>query len=242
MTQYQADTATSLLEINHVALRVVDPDAMAGFLCAHCGMRRAEPREGFVVLEPVGGRTRLFLSWAEEPPERGVLQRLVLRVADLQRAVSLLPNGLDVRRVEADLAVFQASDGLELGLASVLGGGIDYDLDHLLLRVMDPDETAIALAELGFVLRGGALHVADKQVRLEAGGRSAGERERELLSHIGVRVESVEAVHGQALLVGLEVDQRTLPPSKLGIYVRGPERLRVEYTDHDGAALRATTL
>jgi hypothetical protein len=34
---------------------------------------------------------------------------------------------------------------------------------------------------------------------------------------------------GQALRGGLEFDELTLAPNELGIYVRGPERIRVEY-------------
>ena len=119
--------------------------------------------------------------------------------------------------------------GLQLGFTSVLGGGIDYDVDHFVLRVMTADETMLALAELGFVPSGGALHVADKHVRVQSGIRSAGDNE--LLDHIGVVVESVEALKGQALRAGLEFDELTLPPNKVGIYVRGPERLRLEYAE-----------
>ena len=229
MAQPGADNATALLAIDHLALRVGDRDGMAAFLCEHCGMQRAESPEGFSVLAPAGGRTKLFLSEADEPPAPGVLQRVVLRVSDLERASALLPNGLEVSHADPELAVFQGPQGLELGLTAVLGGGVDYDLDHLVLRVMDPDETTVALAELGFVPRGGGLQVADKHVRLQPGIRSTGENE--LLSHIGVLVESVEAVRGQALRGGLEFDELTLAPNKLGVYVRGPERIRVEYTE-----------
>jgi hypothetical protein len=164
-----------------------------------------------------------------------VLERVVLRVSDLERASALIADLFELDRVEPGLVTFEGPDGLGLGLTSVLGGGVDHELDHLVLRVMDPDETTIALAELGFVPRGGALHVADKQLRLQSGMRSAGENE--LLSHIGVLVESVEAVRGQALRGGLEFDTLTLAPNKLGVYVRGPERIRVEYTDQATASL-----
>ena len=229
MHEPQADTATALLAIDHVALRVVDREGLAAFLCEHCGMQRAESGEGFSMLAPTGGRTSLFLFEAEEAPNRGLLERVVLRVSDLERASALLPDRVEVQRPEPDLVTFEGPAGLALGLTSVLGGGVDYDVDHLLLRVMDPDETTIALAELGFVPRGGALHVADKQLRLQPGMRSAGENE--LLSHIGVLVESVEAVRGQALRGGLEFDKLTLAPNELGVYVRGPERIRVEYAE-----------
>ena len=225
-----ADTATSIISIDHVAVRVGDPDAVAGFLCEYCEMQRTVSTEDFEVLAAPGGGTRLFLFEAQEPPPRGVLDRVVLRVGDLERALWLLPDGLQVEHPEPELAVFEGPEAFGLGFTSVLGGGVDYDVDHLVLRVMDTDETAIALAELGFVPRGHAVQVGDKHVRLRSGIRSAGGDEQ--LSHIGVLVESVEAVHGQALAAGLEIDQFTLPPNRLGVYVRGPERLRLEYADH----------
>ncbi len=229
MPQPRADTATALLGIDHLAVRVADPDGMAAFLGEHCGMRRSESTEGFSVLSAEDGQTKLFLFEAEEPPAPGVLDRIVLRVSDLERALELLPRRLAVERSEPVLATFEGPEGLGLGLTQVIGGGVDYDVDHVVLRVIDPDETTIAMAELGFVPRGGGLQVADKHVRLRSGIRSAGEREP--LSHIGVLVESVEAVKDQALRGGLEMDELTLAPNKVGVYVRGPERIRVEYAE-----------
>ena len=229
MTHPQANTATALLGIDHLALRVADPDEVAAFLGEHCGMQRAESAEGFSVLGPAGGRAKLFLFEADEPPAPGVLDRVVLRVSDLDRALALLPDRLEVDRSEPEVVAFEGPEGLGLGFTRVFGGGADYDVDHVVLRALDPDETTIAMAELGFVPRGGALHVADKQVRLRSGIRSAGEREQ--LSHIGVLVESVAAVRDQALRGGLEADELTLAPNKVGVYVRGPERIRVEYSE-----------
>lgn len=229
MPQPGADTSTELLAIDHIALRVRDPRAVAGFLCEHLGMESSESDEGFSVVGAPGGRSRLFLFEADAPSEPGALQRIVLRVSDLERARALLPSGLAVDEPEPGLAVFQAPEGLEFGLTGFFGGGVDYDLDHIVLRVMDPDETTIAMAELGFVPRGGGLHVGDKQVRLQPGIRSAGQNE--LLGHIGVLVESIEPVKGQVLRAGLEFDELTLTPNELGVYLRGPERIRVEYSE-----------
>lgn len=229
MPQPQADTATALIAIDHIALRVADPDAMAGFLCEGLGMQRGETPEGLAVLGPAGGSSRLFLFQADEQPAPGTLERVVLRVSDLGRALERLPGGLAVERVEPELATFEGPEGLGLGLTPVYGGGAEYELDHVVLRVMDPDETTIAMAELGFVPRGGGLHVADRQLRLRSGIRSAGEREP--LAHVGVLVESVAAVKGQALRAGLEMDELTLAPNELGVYVRGPERIRIEYAE-----------
>ncbi|HEV2723258.1 MAG TPA: VOC family protein [Thermoleophilaceae bacterium] len=229
MTRPQADVSTSLLGIDHIALRVVDPDGLAAFLCDHLGMQRKETPDGLSLLGSPDAGTRLLLSKAEAPSDPGALERVVLRVSDLERALSLLPDKLDIEHAEPGLAVFEGPEGLGLGLTSVLGGGVDYDIDHVVLRAMNPDETTIALAELGFVPAGGALHVADKQVRVLSGMRSAGGPE--LLSHIGVLVQSVDAVADQAMRGGLVPDRLTLAPNRLGIYVRGPERLRVEYAE-----------
>ena len=229
MSQPLADTVTTLLGIDHLAIRALNPDELARFLCDHCGMERMESDEGFAVLGAPDARTRLFLLQAEEAPNPGVLQRVVLRVGDLDAALARLPDRLEVDHIEPGLAVFQAPEGLALGLTSVLGGGIDYEIDHFVLAVMSPDETMLALAELGFVPSGGGLHVGDKHLRLESGMRSEGDNE--MLDHVGVLVESVGALHGQALRGGLQFDELTLAPNKLGIYVRGPERLRVEYAE-----------
>ena len=229
MSQPLAGTVTALLGIDHLAIRVLEPDDVARFLCDHCGMQRREGEDGVLVLGAPGARTRLFVSQAEQAPDLGALQRVVLRVSDLDSAVAALPQGLALEREEPELVVFQGPQGLELGLTTVLGRGVDYDLDHFVLRVMTPDETTLALAELGFVPSGGALHVADKHIRIRGGIRSAGDNE--LLDHIGVLVESVEALKGQALRAGLEFDELTLGQNRLGIYVRGPERLRVEYAE-----------
>ena len=229
MNQPRADTATALFGIDHIALRVGDPEAIAGFLARHCGMDSSESADDFTVVAPPGGRTKLFLSAADEAADKGALERVVLRVSDMERALALLPAEVRVERSQPELASFEGPEDLGLGFTQVFGGEAEYDVDHVVLRVMDPDETTLALAELGFVPRGGALHVADKQIRLEPGMRSAGENER--LSHIGVVVESVEAVKGQALRGGLEVDELTLEPNRVGVYLRGPERLRIEYSE-----------
>jgi hypothetical protein len=200
---------------------------MTAFFCAHLGMQRTDRTEALSVVRPPGGRTKLVVRDADGPTDAGVLERVVLRVSDLEQALSLLPDGLDVERVQPELAVFQGPEGVGLGLTSVLGGGVDYDLDGLVLRVADPDATLVALAALGFVPRGGALQVADRHVRLEPGLGSMGERP--LFGYVGVLVESAEAVEAVAAQAGLEIVDPH-PPNQLALCV-GPERIGVEYSD-----------
>ena len=63
--------------------------------------------------------------------------RVVLRVRDVEQAVARLPGGLDPRLPvrEGGLATFTAPEGLGLGLVEVPDADLDYDIDHVVLRV-----------------------------------------------------------------------------------------------------------
>src|SRR5437773_928486 len=80
---------------------------------------------------------------------------------------------------------------------------LDYDLDHVVLRVRDPALSAQGLAQLGFDRRNGVAAVADKVVRFEGGGREEGERP--LLNHLAVLVDSAAAVQREAEEKGWEI-------------------------------------
>src|SRR3954447_12097381 len=143
---------------DHVALWVSERDAIADLLCTHLGMHEIDRTDDFTLCGVDAKLGKLTLFDAEGPREAGALERIVLRVADLDRAVTALPGGIDVRR-EDEVAAFAGPDGLPLGL--VAGSGADYDLDHVLLRVSDVPAAAAALGQLGFSGRDGRLSVAD---------------------------------------------------------------------------------
>ncbi|MDQ3608087.1 MAG: hypothetical protein M3459_04180, partial [Actinomycetota bacterium] len=120
---------------------------------------------------------------------------------------------------------FQGPEGLGLGFTLVAGGGIDYDLDHAVLRVSDPEQTTVSLAEVGFVPRGQSLHVADKHLAL---AESSAWTARPLLDHIAVRVDSVEAVAAHARERGLEIEGQ-LAEDTLAIVLPGREQIRLHF-------------
>lgn len=223
----EAHAATAPKALDRVALSAVDPRAMAAFLRGHVGMQVLERADGALLIGAERARGRLAVFAPAERTEPGVLARVVLRVSDLERAKEMLPAGLVVKRPAPDLAVFDGPEGLGLGLTQVLGGA-DYELDHVVLQVADADETGSALAELGFVPRGGALHVADKQVRLEEAPTPAGGG---LLRHLGLVVESLEALEHQARRRGLDVERGDDAANRLTLVLPGPERIRLEYTE-----------
>lgn len=222
MPIHRVPTGVDLLALDHVALSVAAPDAMAAFLCGHIGMHVLSRTPDLIVVGAGGRSTRLMFSRAAGPREPGALARLVLRVADVERALAALPAGTAVEGDRLETAAFEGPEGLGLGLTMVAGGGIDYDLDHVVLRVSDPEQTRVALAEAGWVPRGQALQVADKYIALEASPAAA---ERALLRHIAVRVDSVAAVAAQVRERGLQVEEQ----DAFAIVLSGQEQIRLRF-------------
>ena len=215
--------------LDHVALWVADRDALAAFLCDGLGMHEIERTDSFTLVGADARRGKLTLFAAQGPREPGLLERVVLRVVDLERALAALPSGVDVERSFPELAAFEGPEGLGLGLTTAYGG-VDYDIDHVVLRVPEPGRTADGLTELGFVPRGQTLSVADKHVQLVAG--PPGDGERPLLNHIALLIDSAEALEAQARRRGLEIEDVVDAPNTLAVFLRGPDGIRLEYVEH----------
>jgi catechol 2,3-dioxygenase-like lactoylglutathione lyase family enzyme len=148
-------------------------------------------------------------------------------VSDLPGALAKLPDDLEVERSGAE-AAFAGPGGL--GFALVEGGGLDYDLDHVVLRVPEPETTAEGLAGLGFEQKNGGLAVADRQVRLERG--DGGAPERPLLNHLALLVDSAEDVKREAEERGLEIAKVVDAANTIAVFVDGPDQIQVEYVEH----------
>ena len=215
---------------DHVALWVSQRDAIADFLCDHLGMHEIECTDTFTLVGADARRGKVTLFDAEGPREPGPLERVVLRVRDVEAAVAALPDGLEVTRRDGS-AEFEAPNRLGVGLVAADGApGPDYDLDHVVLRVPDPDRTAGVLSQLGFERRDGRLFIADKDVRLERGAADDGDRP--LLNHIAVLVDSASDVRDEAERRGLEVADFVDAANTLAVFVWGPDRIKLEYVEH----------
>src|SRR4029079_7733231 len=111
--------------------------------------------------------------------EPGALARVVLRVKDLDAAVARVPPTAAVGTENGTMLV-DAPGGLGMGLtAAPDSDSVDYDIDHVVLRVPDVEGASRSLGKLGFRPEGRWLHVGDKHLRIEGGG--SGEPERPLL-------------------------------------------------------------
>jgi catechol 2,3-dioxygenase-like lactoylglutathione lyase family enzyme len=218
--------------LDHVALWVADRDALEGFATRYLGMHVIEKTDKFTLVGADARRGKLTLFDAEGPREPGPLERVVFRVRDLDAALAELPDDVQVDRGNGGVAVFDAPEGLGVGLVAANGAsGPDYDLDHVVLRVPDPEGTAGELEQLGFDRNGdGRLTIDDKDVRLRPGDAGAGDKP--LLNHIAVLVDSADEVRQEAERRGMEVADFVDAPNTLAVFVWGPDRIKLEYVEH----------
>src|SRR3954465_8383998 len=115
--------------LDHVALWVDEREALADFVCEHLGMRVIGETGPFALVGIDAKLGKLTLFDAEGPRQRGALERVVLRVNDLDSVLGSLP--FEPARRDDGTAAFEAPAGLPLGL--VEGDGADFDLDHVVL-------------------------------------------------------------------------------------------------------------
>jgi hypothetical protein len=148
--------------------------------------------------------------------------RIVLRVLDLDDAVARLGNGSPT---------VEGPDGVAVGLVQAADGALDYDLDHVVLRVADPAAVTAGLVELGFAERDGRLWIADRAVVLEPGGDGA-EPDQPLLNHLALLVDSADDHIEAAREQGVEVTDIKDAANTYAGFVRGPEGIRVEFVEH----------
>src|SRR3954454_14765788 len=98
--------------LDHVALWVDDRGPLAAFLCEHLGMHVIEETDTFTLVGIDAKLGKLTLFDADGPRQRGALERVVLRVGDLNAAVESLP--FEPARRSDGVAAFEAPAGLPL--------------------------------------------------------------------------------------------------------------------------------
>jgi catechol 2,3-dioxygenase-like lactoylglutathione lyase family enzyme len=212
--------------LDHVALWVSERPALAGFLCDQLGMHVIEETDSFTLVGIDAKLGKLTLFDAEAPRERGALQRVVLRVRDLEAALERLP--VSHERGADGVTEFDAPGGLRVGL--VESDGREFDLDHVVLALRDPEAAAGELERMGFERRDGVLAVADRELRLEQGDEEDGGRP--LLNHLALLVDDAHRIKDEAERAGLEIDDVKDAANTFAVFLRGPEGVRIEYVEH----------
>jgi catechol 2,3-dioxygenase-like lactoylglutathione lyase family enzyme len=213
--------------LDHVALWVDEREPLAAFLCDHLGMHVIEETDTFTLVGIDAKLGKLTLFDADGPRQRGALERVVLRVGDLASVVGSLP--FEVAQRDDGVAAFEAPGGLPLGL--VEREGRDFDLDHVVLSLEDPEAAVDCFEELGFERRpDGTVAVDDRYVRVARG--SAADGGRPLLNHLALLVDDAHGIQSEAESAGLEIDDVKDAANTFAVFLRGPEGVRVEYVEH----------
>jgi catechol 2,3-dioxygenase-like lactoylglutathione lyase family enzyme len=213
--------------LDHVALWVDHREPLAEFLCDHLGMHVIDETDTFTLVGIDAKLGKLTLFDAEGPRQCGALERVVLRVGELGRVLTALP--FDTMRQADGVAAFEAPGGVPLGL--VEAEGEEFDLDHVVLGLSDPEAATRELAAMGFERReDGCVAVGDRHVRIVRG--SAADGGRPLLNHLALLVEDAREVQQEAEGAGLEIDDVKDAKNTFAVFVRGPEGVRVEYVEH----------
>jgi catechol 2,3-dioxygenase-like lactoylglutathione lyase family enzyme len=198
--------------LDHVALWVSERDSIAVRL-VHLGLREIEQTDTFTLLGGDARRGKLTLFDAAGPRVPGVLVRIGLR----------LPGG--------------SGDDTDVGAGLVLRllPGDETDLDHVTLRVPDPDASARRWLEFGLrpapSTNGAArVELGGAVIELERG--HVPHSERPLLNHLGALVASAEEQRAAADEKGLEIVNVVDAPNTLAVFVRGPDGVTLEYIEH----------
>jgi catechol 2,3-dioxygenase-like lactoylglutathione lyase family enzyme len=213
--------------LDHVALWVDEREALATFLCDHLGMHVIEDTDTFTLVGIDAKLGKLTLFDAEGPRQRGALERVVLRVNELGSVLESLP--FDAARRDDGVAAFEAPSGLPLGLTEAEGR--DFDLDHVVLGLEDPEAALGCFGDLGFARRGdGTAAVDDRYVRIVRGHPADGDRP--LLNHLALLVDDAHGVQGEAEDAGFEIDDVKDAKNTFAVFLRGPEGVRIEYVEH----------
>jgi catechol 2,3-dioxygenase-like lactoylglutathione lyase family enzyme len=217
--------------LDHVALWTDARKPLATFLCDRLGMHVIEETDTFTLVGVDAKLGKLTLFDAEGPRERGSIERIALRVGDLEAAIAALGDEVELERPEDGVVAFEAPGGVPLALTE--HDGTEFDLDHVVLRLPERDDALDALESMGFDPRNGGLAVADRELHIvEGDGGADGDLERPLLNHIALLVDSAGEVQRDAEERGVEIDDIKDAPNTLAVFLRGPAGVRIEYVEH----------
>ncbi len=218
--------------LDHIALYLIDRDTAAGFLTSHLGFHVVDRTERYTLVGAGGriGKLTLFDAPDGTKPRPRVIERINIRVEDPASAAARLPREAEVESQGGEY-FFTGPEGLPFALVPAEGEFTDYDLEGLLLRSRDPEESARSFVQMGFG-QGGDTTVKAGEYRLCLVPDTLGREEPEMLFHLGCLVESAEDHRKEAEEQGFEIQDFVEGPNTLAVFVRGPEGVSVEYVEH----------
>jgi catechol 2,3-dioxygenase-like lactoylglutathione lyase family enzyme len=218
--------------LDHIALYMGDRGAAADFLTSYLGFHVVDHTDRYTLVGAGGrlGKLTLFDAPGGITPSPGVIECINLRVADPRTAVSRLPAQANPESRDGGY-LFNGPEGLPLALVSGSGDFTDYDLEGLVLRSGDPEESARGFVEMGFAPGEEATTVKAGEYRLHLVAAS-GVGTQDMLYHLGCLVDSAQDHRKEAEEQGFEIQDFVEGPNTVAVFVRGPEGVSVEYVEH----------
>jgi catechol 2,3-dioxygenase-like lactoylglutathione lyase family enzyme len=208
--------------LDHVAFWVADRDPIAAYCERHLGMHVIDRQDRFTLLGSDARRGKLTLFDADGPREPGAFSHVGLRVSNLERGRAALPDGT--------AEIFDIGEGVLVTLVEA-ETDVEYDLDHVALRSIDPEATAADYQRYGFHPAGpDRVEVGGAHIQFVAG--VPGTPEQPLLNHVAVLVDSADEVIADAGDLGIEVESVVDAANTYAAFLWGPERVRIEYVEH----------
>jgi catechol 2,3-dioxygenase-like lactoylglutathione lyase family enzyme len=206
--------------LDHVALWTDERHALADFLCERAGMHVIDKTDTFTLVGADAKKGKITLFDAEGPREPGALGHIGLNVHDESLAGDVsAPGGLQLQFVDHR-------------------DGDEWDLNHVRLRVPDPQHAVSGFLQLGFEEGDGpeSVRAGDKTIYFVEGGNPP--VERPLLNHLALLVDSYKDHVENAREHGLEYEE-VEAANTWAVFVTGPYGIRIEYVEHKpGFALK----
>ncbi|HZY65509.1 MAG TPA: VOC family protein [Rubrobacteraceae bacterium] len=220
-------------KLDHVALYMRDRDEVAEFLTSHLGFHVVDRTDRYTLVGAGGriGKLTLFDAPEGTIPSPKEIERINIRVRDMTTAADSLPQEVEVGSRDGAY-LFSGPEGLPLALVPGEGDFVDYDLEGVVLRSGDPEESARGFVEMGFTPGEYAATVKAGDYRLHLISSEPGEGVQSMLYHLGCLVDSAEDHRREAEEQGFQVQDFVEGPNTLAVFVQGPEDVSVEYVEH----------
>ena len=217
--------------LDHVALWVADRDPLADFLCEHAGMHVVDRTDAFTLVGSDARRGKLTLFAAEGPRDPGALERVVLRVSDLERALAALPSGLAVER-QRRRRHLRGAGGPRPG--SGRGDRHRRRVRHRPRGAARPRPARARVKAWRRSACAGGRRPAHgrRQARAPRVRTRRAETDRPLLNHIALLVDSGQEHLDEARDRGIEIAEVRDAANTFAFFVWGPDGIQLEYVEH----------
>ena len=222
----------AVTSLDHVALWVADRDAIADLACEHLGMHVIERTEKFTLVGADARRVKLTLFAAEGPREPGALVAVILRVerprGGARRAAR---RSSSVERRDDGVVLFDGARGPARSGSCERETDLDYDLDHVVLRVEDAEASAAALGRARLRARrppAARRRQVGRRSRAAARRRASG-RCSTTWPCWSTRPRRSSARRARA---APRSPTSSTPPNTLAVFVWTPGRIKLEYVEH----------